>query len=388
MKTYDEKTRCVFDRIEQEKSTRHARKNKVIKIVSPVVSFCLIVLLGFAVKQSGAFKTETPRFSPVDSAGGNGDNTPTADHYTGALEETGTIVTEDQKPTFAPTNEPSTTQQVDPAETFVPQTEGMAATPTEEPTGDGQKGDAPVSDGAALLHWHNKLVMSGSLYRALENDPHGTHSVLAVYRPTTADITSFTYEGKTLSRWAIEADNERILPDRMKALYKHGDDLKLGTALYETGNAEGIKWNKAMYEKMIAYIGEDLLNKYIVDGNFLREQLKQDMDALSTMNVTTPDGTSTVTYNGEDTARTKYAQAYNAYLETVLPQTVERFNANGIACQRAAYRSDGIVFSASADILENLPLDAPEYWSFRLASDDTKDSASDTADVAVVQPGK
>ena len=43
------------------------------------------------------------------------------------------------------------------------------------------------------------------------------------------------------------------------------------TALYEEGLPDGTRWDKDFYERRIAFYGEALLARYIVNGEFLRE---------------------------------------------------------------------------------------------------------------------
>ncbi len=78
----------------------------------------------------------------------------------------------------------------------------------EEITADnnGQKGAAP--ENGECNFWWNNLSINGALKNAIDNNPNGTFKVLAAYRPATADITSFEYEGKSLSEWAVAAYEE------------------------------------------------------------------------------------------------------------------------------------------------------------------------------------
>lgn len=244
-------------------------------------------------------------------------------------------------------------------------------------TGDGsQKGTGTQSAGY-YLRWNNKLSMTGTLKTAIDENPGCVFAVLGVFRPVTAEVTDFVYEGKTLSQIAIEFENERQKPEKMKELLKWGDALKYGKALYETGTPDGAKWSKALYDDKVAYFGEELLGKYIVDGEFLREALENDIAALPTIKVTAPDGTSTVIYAGDESAAKQYTLAYNAYLETVLPQTVSELSASGIRCERDAYMSNAFVLYATAGQLEDLPQQFSENWYFDLDSGDRKGPSAD-----------
>jgi len=152
-----------------------------------------------------------------------------------------------------------------------------------------------------------------------------------------------------LAQWAIEAEDERILTKKMAQLLKEGDALKYGKALYEVGMPSGEIWDKSFYEERIAYYGETLLGKYIVNGDFLQEALEKDIAAYD-----------------EQTARNGYELAYNAYMESVIPKEVICLSNSGIKCERADDINNGIVFTVTADELENLPLADLINWTFNL----------------------
>lgn len=390
MKTYEEMAQNALGRIDRYKTEQKKRRKAAVRIAAPVACFCLVAVLGFSAWQAGYFQ-KTPAVSGGPDVDASGVPIPNPN---------GLIEREEMPEVFPehPILRPGDDGYVAPIPTPNPDAQDAANEPahtenapdapvgsdTQEPpapeiiTGnDGeQKGSTGVTDGSALFWWKNKLVMSGDLYWAIDGNPGAVFSVLAAYRPATANITDFTYEGKTLAEWAIAADNERILPDKMAELLKLGDELKYGTALYETGTPDGIKWYQSLYEEKVAYFG-DLIDKYIVDGNFLRDALEKDIAALTSITVTTPDGTTTVTSNGETSARKQYALAYDAYLETVLPAAVSRLSSSGISCARDAYRNNVLTLLVTAAQLENLPLDDLENWSFSLASGDLKGTSDD-----------
>lgn len=214
-------------------------------------------------------------------------------------------------------------------------------------------GSAYSSEETMFYWWKNRVNMSGRLYWALEDDPDGEFAVTAVYRPATANITSFVYEGKTLAEWGIGAVEAMLLPDKMVQLLKMGDSLKYGTALYETGTPDGEKWDKGWYEDRIAFFGEELLDRYLVDGEFLREELEQDLENYDN--------------SAEIEAEEAYGRAFAAYLETVLPEAVQKLTALGIPCERTPDRNDRLLLTVTAAELENLPLDDLKNWYFGLA---------------------
>ena len=77
---------------------------------------------------------------------------------------------------------------------------------------------------------------------------------------------------------AVESNAQ--LYEKLAQLLKQGDSLKYGEALYTTGTPDGEKWTKEFYEQRVEFYGEDLLSKYIVDGEFLRKSVESDMKGL------------------------------------------------------------------------------------------------------------
>lgn len=211
-------------------------------------------------------------------------------------------------------------------------------------TGGAEVSGDVVTNETDYIWWKNKLTIGGGLPEALEKEPEAPHQIRAVYRPTTADIDDFFYEGKTLSRWAVESVEAKYMLEKMRELIKTGDELKYGPALYETGNPDGIKWDRRFYEDKVAYYGEELLGRYIVDGEFLREELERDIES----------------YDCHE-AEEMYALAFDAYMDTVLPGFIQALSASGIECKRSG---NSLLMTVTADQLENIPLNDLEHWSF------------------------
>ena len=407
MKTYEEKTQSVFQKIEEETAARRKRSRTVKRIAAPVLSLCLVAVIGFGAWQAGAFqKQPEPAFSSgpdIDKAGipipkpdGTIEREPMPEVMPshpilrpgdeGYIDPGPAPIREppegdtESKPSYT-ADAPAVPDPQEPkADGNVPGGEGGG----QVITGEAQKGPAVGTTGGWIYLWWNRLSVSGALKFSMDENPGGTFAVLATYRPATANITSFVYEGKTLAEWAVAADEELMLPEKMAELLKQGDELKYGTALYETGTPDGIKWDRAWYEDRVAYFG-DLLNKYIVDGEFLREALEADVAALRGISITTPDGTTTVAYYGETSARAQYIRAWNAYLETVLPATVSRLTESGIQCSRVAYLNDALSLTVTAEQLKNLPLDDLGSWYFDLNSGDLKSAPELVTDAAGLQ---
>ena len=359
MKTYEEMADSALKRI----AGKEKEKKKNAKIVILPICFCLAAALAVFMRQSELFDKPAAFSVDISAEGGksetemHGANEATAGEISSVNENTTVSVDTD--------NGESGTQAASGAFTSADETTAQNGLDTEEKTTaeqrtdtEGEEGDKSPDDGktsdSALRRWADGLTVSSRLYEAFEKDPGGTFSVTAAYRPQTAQITDFEYEGKSLSRWAVESEDARFRLQKMYELLKQGDELKYGAALYETGTPDGIKWDKRLYEDRIAYFG-NLIDKYIANGVFLREQLQRDISE----------------YDVEQAAE-KYKSAYNAYLETVLPAQIAKLTANGFSCKRSDHSVSVITLSVTAEQLAGLPLDDILNWSFDLADSSLK----------------
>lgn len=360
MKTYEEMADSALGRIEKLEKEKKKRRKTAARIVLPALCVCMAAGLGFGAWQAGLFTTPS---DIVVEPGETEESGATEVFVTGdnAATEAVTAANEDVTQAYAAqTQETPQTQAVTQAPE-TPQTQAVSEATAEsgtsvEPTQStqGQKGSEGVVVDSALINWKNNMCISASLYQAMSDAPDGAYTVTASYCPATAEITDFVYEGKTLSERAIASENARFTLHKMHELLKQGEELKLGAALYETGLPDGTKWDRRLYEDKVAYYGE-LIDKYIVNGEFLHEQLSKDIAEY-----------------GMDTYVEKYKLAYNAYLETVLPSVMQKLTQSGISCSRAAYSVNGITFTVTQTQLENIPLDDITNWFFDLAENGQK----------------
>ena len=90
----------------------------------------------------------------------------------------------------------------------------------------------------------------------------------------------FVYNGKTINEYREEWHYNSGLYEKYAQLFKEGDSLKYGEALYTTGDANGMKWDKEWYELRVEFYGREFLAKYIVNGEFLREKAEADHEAF------------------------------------------------------------------------------------------------------------
>ena len=140
---------------------------------------------------------------------------------------------------------------------------------------------APLKNGAisvcyALTQWENKTVAVELADQLQAADPDEQFEIIA---SPYVDY-DFVYQGNTLGEYYRVMANNKIMPEVLAELLKEGDSLKYGEALYETGDKDGIKWDKNLYEQKIRFYGEELLAKYIVDGEFLADKVREDIAAI------------------------------------------------------------------------------------------------------------
>lgn len=133
-----------------------------------------------------------------------------------------------------------------------------------------------VSEEDGLAEW-NGWAMTYSLYDALMRA--GDEDYLAItVRTAGANEESGLY-GLVQKIKKAEAEQEKAEKRREKLLQfvKEGNELKYGELLYTTGTPGGERWAKELYDSRIEYYGRDLIDRYIVDGEFLFGLLNDDL---------------------------------------------------------------------------------------------------------------
>lgn len=86
----------------------------------------------------------------------------------------------------------------------------------------------------------------------------------------------FVYDGRTLDELQRLCEEVTDVLYKLEELLKEGEYLKYGEAICTTGAPDGTRYARDHYEYLTAYYGE-LLDKYIVDGEFLRENVERDL---------------------------------------------------------------------------------------------------------------
>lgn len=294
MKTCDEMVNRLLERREQYAA---AQKKKKKVLVSTITSLCVVAIVGVAVWQMPSV-TEQPPVAPDDQQN-------------------------------------STTQ----------------TTPITKPTYNilWKEAEEDMSTGEIAVDTQMGKTIEWGLKKALENLPQNTKVAVAAY-PYMTD-PNFVWNGKSLKEYSDAFDAERSMLNKLGSLAKMGNMLKYGEALL-TGTPDGAKWSKELYEETIAYYGEELLSKYIVNGEFLKDQLEADIEIMS----------------GEGSAYYAYESACAAYNAYALDEAEKQLAAHSIDYDASNSADSGcIIMFVDAEQFSAFTMESIENWCFCLA---------------------
>lgn len=187
--------------------------------------------------------------------------------------------------------------------------------------------------------WHGKNI-SYNLYEALI-DPD-TEVIPIAVSLSDLGIDDFVYNGRTVKEYTNDTMGEDIT--RLENLIYRGDLLKYGEELYVSGTPDGVKWPKEVYDDDVEYFGEELLSKYIVEGEFLKEQVQADLTELK---------------NGYKAA---LDEAVEAFIQARVDETIAALESQGISSERIEDTDDIVMYITAAEF-ETLSLDNALYFN-------------------------
>ena len=193
--------------------------------------------------------------------------------------------------------------------------------------------DTVISYDSAIVKWHGKEVMS-NLYDELRRGNGGTIPV--TFKLSSSPDYDFEYNGRKLSEY-VNANYSEYMT-KLRDLMGYGNSLKYGEMLYTTGTPEGTKWTQDWYEDRIGYFGEELLSKYIADGEFLEEALRTDINELMRKN------------------REACNEAENAYLRYISAKAVKQLDQQNIRYEFLT-EPDRLVMYVTAEEFDSLSVD-------------------------------
>ncbi|MBR5410498.1 MAG: hypothetical protein IK104_07475 [Clostridia bacterium] len=313
-----------------------ARRNKTIGALC-CCAVIAMVAVGFGLKNRFGKQPSVVSNEPAAT-----DRLPTEPDGTELPDQPGVIP---QEQTSSTVETPSS----DDTEPFVPETE----TPTQDtpvPQDDDSViwGDTHGTLPSAYVLWNGKQI-DYYLWTVLQSDTSG--KVIAIVASPAIDY-QFVYDGKTIARYEAEAYEERLLPEKLQRLLKEGETLKYGEDLYTIGTPDGEKWAKSLYEEKIAYYGEELLSRYIVNGDFLSDRVAADIPPAE----------------ADTSAKDAYDKAIGAFYAQTVSSAASAISAAGLSC--SVTERGALLFFASAERFVSLTAPEDAEWYYSLAEKD------------------
>ncbi len=207
------------------------------------------------------------------------------------------------------------------------------------------KHHAPV----LYMDW-NGISVSPKLYKELSNanDFDNLDISVSIWYSIPDD---YVYNGKDFDEYFLELNEAKTFLSKAKYLVAEGDLLKYGELLYTDGTPNGTKWKKTRYEKILDYYGEEFLNTYIIDGEFLKDKLVHDIENAETK-------VESLKITIEDGKEALRVSSINKGLEVF-----KKVN------QNAFVKEEQIYLTLTKNELSNLKIENKEKYKFYLASE-------------------
>ncbi|MBQ9080239.1 MAG: hypothetical protein IJY27_04120 [Clostridia bacterium] len=134
----------------------------------------------------------------------------------------------------------------------------------------------------AVDDWYaawNGWSITSELYQTLENtDDQALLAIIVETKSNGNNMMKFKYNGTTYEEIIIEQSKLEQKYNKLIEFYKVGEWLKYGEALYTTGIPDGERWSKQLYDSEVAYYGQEMLDRYIVNGELLSDKIMQDAE--------------------------------------------------------------------------------------------------------------
>ena len=243
MKTYEEMANSALEKINAAKEERIKRGKTITKIGATVIGLCFVAVISIGIINGNIFKNNNDIITPVSGQEENSE----IQNNEGQKENS-----EDQN------NEGS-------KEISTGKTEEGINIPLEI------KKDIDV-DRAGFVEAYGKR-MTSELQKILEN---GEEGIIPIILKASAD-PDYVYKGKTVEEYNDLIESAEIEITKYEMLLKDdGERLKYGEKLYLGGAPE--LWAESFYNEKVEFYG-DLLDKYIKDGEFLKDELEKDLEA-------------------------------------------------------------------------------------------------------------
>lgn len=199
--------------------------------------------------------------------------------------------------------------------------------------------------------WNGKNI-GYNLNKAIEQSEEDERLFIYTYRSVGWN-GDFVYQGKTLEEYEAEKQAEGEVAKKLAQLLKEGEVLQYGDAVYQTGTPNGERWEKELYDDTVAFYGKELLEKYIVNGTFLKEKVEFDYAVCC-----------------EYKAKEAYETACKAYEEQMLEEAKKQLDAQNIRyIYGYIYGHGHILMDVSVKEFASLSLNPLSDWYFDLYGD-------------------
>jgi len=222
------------------------------------------------------------------------------------------------------------------------------------------------NDNVVPFEWNGKYIDSSLFERLKIAAPN---DVIKIYMIPKTDY-NFVYNIKTLSEYIVERNAMIDLSQKLEILVKDGDSLKYGEALYTTGTPTGEKWLKEHYDETVAFYGSEIIEKYIVDGEFLIEALYEDEEALQ---------------NNIKKLEIEFQKACTAYVEYAINNAKEQLSMQNIQSTISA-NCNYLIFNISVTDFANMQINNVSNYYFSVFREGASDSGLDTSDDDIQAP--
>lgn len=220
-------------------------------------------------------------------------------------------------------------------------TGGVGGTDSSKPP---ETGNIVPGTDQALINWKGKTV-TASLAEVFQKV--SPNDVIQIYMTCRAN-DSYVYSGKTVSEYGSKVTEALVLSEKLKTFAKVGDSLKYGEALYTTGTPTGEKWTKENYERTVAYYGNEIIQKYIVNEEFLKSKLSADIASLKAR---------------LESLQKEFEEAHEASISAAINNAQVQLSAQSISSTLSS-GGDGLIININTRDFESMSVDNLALWTF------------------------
>ena len=254
MKTYEEMANSALEKINAVKEEQIKHRKTITRIGTAVIGFCFVAVISVGIISGNIFKNNNDIITPVSGQEENSE----IQNNEGQKENSEIQNNEGQKENSEDQNNEGS------KEISTGKTEEGICIPLEF------KDTIDVEDAAFEVKYGKHMTYE--LSKILEN---GEDGIIPIILKAKTD-RNYVYKGKTVEEYYNLRKNAEYEIEKLESLLKDGERLKYGEKLYLGGAPE--KWAKSLYDEKVAFYG-DLIDKYIQNGVFLKDELEKELEA-------------------------------------------------------------------------------------------------------------